>query len=134
MDYYNRRNNNFSATSCILGGISLLTVCTGIFSIPLGALGMLFAALSKRDNKMDPTAKLGCVLSGIGLDSGLVLTIFVYVSMFFTMFNNIDYSKLANMTEEQAMDYMMESMYGPEYEAYFRSMGIDYDALIDQMY
>ena len=133
MDYHYRQPNNFSTVSCILGGISLLTTCTGIFSIPLGALGILFAVLSKKNQKMDPGAKLGCTLSGIGLGSGLALTAFVYITTLFTMFNNIDYSKIGNMTYEESMDYMMESMYGPEYEEYFRSMGIDYDALIDQM-
>lgn len=134
MDYRYRKPNNFSTTSCIMGSISLLTMCTGIFSIPTGALGVLFAVLSKKEKRMDSGAKLGCILSAIGLCSGLALTIFVYVTTFISLFNNIDYSQIANMTEEQAMDYMMESLYGPEYEAYFESMGIDYDALIDQMY
>ena len=134
MDYQYRQNNKFSTASCALGGLSLLAIFTGIFSIPLGALGILFAALSKRDKKMDFSAKFGCILSAIGLGSGLALTIFVYVTLILTMLNNIDFNKLASMDNEQGMHYMMESMYGPEYESYFESMGVDINATIDQMY
>ena len=134
MDYHYRQNNKFSTASCAMGGLSLLTLFTGVFAIPLGALGVLFAVLSKQGKKMDSSASFGCILSGIGLGGGLALTIFVYVTMFFTLFNNIDFSQIANMSDEQAMHYMMESMYGPEYDAYFESMGVDIDAMIDQMY
>ncbi|MBQ7359611.1 MAG: hypothetical protein IJW63_05905 [Lachnospiraceae bacterium] len=134
MDYRYRQPSKFSSASCILGASSLLTMCTGIFSIPLGALGILFSVLSRNGKKMDPSAKLGCTLSSIGLVSGLALTIFVYVTTLFTMFNSIDYNQMINMTEEQAMDYMMESIYGPEYEEYFKSLGIDYDQMMDQLY
>lgn len=134
MDYRYRQPNKFSSTSCIMGITSLVTMCTGIFSIPLGALGVLFAVLSKKDKKMDSSAKLGCTLSGIGLFSGLALTIFVYVTTFTAMFESIDYSQISNMTEEEAMDYIMESIYGPEYKEYYRSLGIDYDQLMEQLY
>ena len=134
MDYRYRQPNKFSSASCILGASSLLTMCTGIFSIPLGALGVLFSVLSRKGRKMDPGAKLGCTLSGIGLASGLILTVFVYVTTLFNMFDAIDYDQMKNMTQQEAMDYMMESIYGPEYEEYFHSLGIDYDQLIDSLY
>ena len=83
---------------------------------------------------MDPSAKLGCTLSGIGLVSGLALTLFVYISTFTAMFEAIDYNQISNMTEEEAMDYMMESIYGPNYKEIYEQMGIDYDQLMDQLY
>ncbi|MBQ9122406.1 MAG: hypothetical protein IJY10_02820 [Lachnospiraceae bacterium] len=134
MDYRYKQPNKFSSTSCIMGISSLVTMCTGLFSIPLGALGILFAVLSKKGKKMDPSAKLGCTLSGIGLVSGLALTLFVYISTFTAMFEAIDYNQISNMTEEEAMDYMMESIYGPNYKEIYEQMGIDYDQLMDQLY
>ncbi|RHS47334.1 hypothetical protein DW962_16155 [Blautia sp. AM46-5] len=61
-----KRGNGFSTASMTAGTLSLFFLVSGL-SFPVGALGILFALLSRKGDKMDPQAKLGCILSIIGL-------------------------------------------------------------------
>ena len=60
-----KRGNGFSTASMTAGTLSLFFLISGL-SFPVGALGILFALLSRKGDKMDPQAKLGCILSIIG--------------------------------------------------------------------
>lgn len=76
MDYEQIRQNNqirtFASASLFCGTLSLLMCCTGILSVPVGALGILFAVLSKRaDRPIHPASKTGIRLSCIGIVLGL---------------------------------------------------------------
>lgn len=87
---YNQYNNNtssynsapekidaFSAASMICGIISIILCCTGILSISAGALGILFAILSKRKSKPMPSMSLtGIFLSCTGIAMGVFVLIF----------------------------------------------------------
>ena len=48
----------------------------------VGALGILFALLSRKGDKMDPQAKLGCILSIIGLCLGIAIFIYAAVTVY----------------------------------------------------
>lgn len=142
MDYYQQNNrqpyirperNTMATASLILGVASLAMLCTGILPIPLGALGVLLAVLSRRRGRMPQPGSLGCALSCAGMAGGLFLTLAVYITMLIGMIRSIDPSDFQDMDRSDLMDQMMESLYGSEYKELFRQYGIDYDALMDQM-
>ena len=118
--------NQFATVSCALGVVSLTTMCTGILSIPLGALGILFAVLSRPTRKMPPASRLGCGLSAAGLIGGLVFVITIYVTTIFSTISTLKDMDLENMSQSEIMDQMMESIYGSEYEEILKNYGIDY--------
>ena len=51
-------------------------------SFPVGALGILFALLSRKGDKMDSQARLGCILSSIGLCLGIAIFIYAAVTVY----------------------------------------------------
>lgn len=53
-----KRGNGFSTASMTAGTLSLFFLVSGL-SFPVGALGILFALLSRKGNKMDSQARLG---------------------------------------------------------------------------
>lgn len=73
----------FSVASMICGMISIILCCTGILSLPLGAMGILFAVLSHRRGKSMPSMSLtGIILSCIGIVMGLIMLVFsIYMVM-----------------------------------------------------
>lgn len=74
--------NSFAVASLICGLISILLCCTGVLSLPLGALGILFAVLSKRlDKPMSSFSITGIVLSTLGILMGLIACIYVLTTM-----------------------------------------------------
>ena len=88
---YNQYNNNntssygpapekidaFSVASIVCGMISIILCWTGLFYIPAGALGILFAILSRRKSKPMPSMSLtGIILSCIGIAMGVLVLIF----------------------------------------------------------
>ncbi len=70
----------FDIASLIMGIISLVLLCTGVLSIPAGALGVLFSTLGKKPGaERTRNSKCGLILSCIGLIAGiLVVTIAIY--------------------------------------------------------
>lgn len=66
-----------------LGILSVTACCLGYLSIPLGALGILFAMLSRRIGKqMPPACKSGITLSIIGIVVGIVMMVLsIYVTI-----------------------------------------------------
>ena len=80
MDYNNNSIRSFSLASVIFGALSLLTCFTGIFPLIGGGLGILFAVLSRREDR--PFASLswwGVVLSCLGLFMGAMILTFAIV-------------------------------------------------------
>lgn len=145
MDYYQQNypqpyirpeKNTMATASLILGIASLVMLCTGILPIPLGALGILFAVLSRRGGRMPQPGGIGCALSCAGMLGGLLLTIIIYITTLIGIIGAIDSTDPAafqDMSREDLMEQMMESLYGSEYKELFRQYGIDYDALMEQM-
>lgn len=69
--------SGFSIASMILGMISILLCCTVFFSVPFGALSILFAILTKRKGKAMPSMSLtGITLSCVGIVMSLFLLVY----------------------------------------------------------
>lgn len=80
-DRAGNRINPFSTASFLCGLLSVLLCCTGILSIPAGALGILFAALTKRDGKpMPPVSVSGIFLSCFGMALGIGMCVYALYS------------------------------------------------------
>lgn len=73
-----RTSSGFSTASLVMGIISLLLVCCG-FSYVFGALGIIFAILSRKGRRMDSQARFGLGLSIAGSVIGLIVLIVVLV-------------------------------------------------------
>lgn len=67
-------NNGMAIASLFMGILSIVMMCCG-FSFFFGALGILFALLSRKEKAMDPQAKIGLGLSIGGTVMSLVLII-----------------------------------------------------------
>ena len=98
--YYNQPTHRpygqaFAIASLVLGLLSVTIGCCG-FSLPLGALGILFALLgSRKGRKMESTARTGLILSVIGLIMGIFLTIISFLLIPLLMQNDA-YRELFN--------------------------------------
>jgi len=80
-DRAGNRINPFSTASFLCGLLSVLLCCTGILSIPAGALGILFAALTKRDGRpMPPVSVSGIFLSCLGMALGIIMCVYAFYS------------------------------------------------------
>ncbi|MDD3338553.1 MAG: DUF4190 domain-containing protein [Lachnospiraceae bacterium] len=69
-----------SMVSLILGICSIVLICCGL-SMPLGALGIIFAILSRGAGKMDGMSKVGLGLSIGGIVTFFIAMIFYVVVM-----------------------------------------------------
>lgn len=121
--YYNQPTHRpygqaFTIASLILGLLSVTVGCCGI-SLPLGALGILFALLVRRKGKrMEGTARTGLILSIIGFITGILLTVYAFISIPFLMQNdayreqfNIYFRAGTGMDFEEYLDYI-QNYYG----------------------
>jgi len=72
-----KARNSFGNAALIMGILSTVLLCTGILSIPFGALGLLFAILSRKNGTgFSSSALTGVVLSATGIVLGSALTAF----------------------------------------------------------
>ena len=67
MNIQNNRPEGFAIASLICGILSNICCCTGILSLPVGALGILFAVLTKRKGKsiVHCFFKLWCICTSL---------------------------------------------------------------------
>ena len=114
--YYNQPTHRpygqaFSTASLILGLLSVTIGCCGI-SLPLGALGILFALLVRRKGRrLEGTARTGLTLSVIGFTAGIFLTVYAFISIPVLMQNDA---------------------YRERFNAYFRiGTGMDFDEYLE---
>lgn len=119
--YYNQPTHRpygqgFAIASGICGLLSVTTCCAGVLSLPLGALGILFAALaSRRGKRMNSTCVMGLTLSCIGIVSSVSMIIYSF-SMLPTLLENEAFRNQFNMVTQQmyGMDFseFMQEFYG----------------------
>lgn len=120
--YYNQpthspyKNQGFAIASMILGILALLTSCTGVFSLPFGAMSLLFAIMAYRKGKrMNSMAVTGISMACIGILSGLVILISSFM-MLPEMLRDENYRRQMDIISEQiygkSFTEMMEEVYG----------------------
>lgn len=110
--YYNQPTHRpygqaFSVAAAICGLLSATTCCTVILSLPLGALGILFAVLAyRKGRKTSSTWVIGLTLSIVGLVSSLAITIYSVAMMPVLM---------RNETFRDQMNSVMQQIYGIDF-------------------
>lgn len=120
--YYNQpvrntgRGQGFTMASITCGILSITACCTGIMSLPLGALGILFAALVyRRGSQLNAPCIAGILFSCIGIATGLFMTVYSFLMLPTFLKNDAFHSQLDAMTEQMyGMDFeeFMETFYG----------------------
>ena len=75
-----RGRRSFDTASLVMGIISMVLLCTGVLSIPSGALGILFSSLGKKPGAdRTSVSKCGLILSSVGMVAGIIaVTIAIY--------------------------------------------------------
>lgn len=124
---YGNRPVNPSGTNARFGGAafgcgiaSIATLFTGVFSLMLGALGLIFANLSRRRGVGYPArAKAGMVMSIIGMVIGAIITLnsFIYV---YTVMGSEEFYNEFNSTYQMIYG---EELDMEEYEQMFNWFG-----------
>ena len=123
--YQPEPKNRFAIVAMVLGLCSLLSLCTFFLPLPLGALGIVFVILSKRQGKkMSGTAITGLFTSLVGIGISLVLII-VAITTAFTMLKP---------ENRGALNQQFEQIYGMDFDEYMeRIYGEDFDDMMDQL-
>lgn len=108
----------FSIASLVLGLLSVTLGCCGI-SIPLGALGILFAMLCYRKGKrMNSNARFGLCLSAFGLIYGIALILY---SLFIQL-----PAQLQDPAYMNQLNQMYQTFFGMDFQEFMQSFyGID---------
>ena len=118
--YYNQPTHRpygqgFIIASMICGVLSVTACCTGILSLPLGALGILFALLTyRKGKKMNGTALTGIVLSTMGIITGVSMLIYSFYTLPDMMQDPIFRNQVDSITQQMyGMDFaeFMEEYY-----------------------
>ncbi len=121
--YYNQPTHRpygqgFLIASMVCGVLSVTACCTGILSLPLGALGILFAMLTyRRGKKMNGTAMTGIVFSTMGIITGVSILIYSFYTLPDMMNDPAFRNQVDTITEQMyGMDFaeFMEEYYGYE--------------------
>lgn len=121
--YYNQPTHRpygqgFIIASMICGALSVTACCTGILSLPLGALGILFALLTyRKGKKINGSAMTGIFLSVIGIITGVSMIIYSFYTLPQMMQDPFFRSQVDAMTEQMyGMDFaeFMKEIYGYE--------------------
>ena len=106
---YSNSKNPFATASLVLGGIAIVTFSSIIPPIIAGSLSIVFAMLSRKGTaRLHPLAKIGAICSSISVALGIAL--FAFYMTYMPKF-------LANDAYRSEMKYMLESVYGSEFDA-----------------
>jgi len=75
-----QEKNNMATASLVMGILSLCSICCCmLLGIVFGVLGIIFAIMSKKGDRMDGQAKAGLILSIIGIAVTVLIIIFFVV-------------------------------------------------------
>ncbi len=115
-DYYTqpappKKSSGLAIASMTCGIVSLIACCVGL-SLPLGALAILFAILSRRKGQPVPAMSVAGIVTGaIGLLMGILLYIFSLFIWQDPQFQKEVYSSFEEVYGEEMADTMSE-IYG----------------------
>ena len=116
------KQNALCTASLVIGIMSLIAIFFGM-SLPLGALGIVLAILSRGAGKLEKSAIAGLITSIIGLVVGLCVIIFIFALMsgntLEQLINRI-YTQYESTEDSESYDSLKDSL---------KSLGIDTDAL-----
>lgn len=118
--YYNQPvhkpyGQGFTMASVTCGILSITACWTGVLSLPLGALGILFAMLVyRKGRKLNTPCVIGISTSCIGLVFGLLITVYSLVMLPFL---------LKDETFRNQLDMMMQQIYGMDLETLMKEYG-----------
>lgn len=124
MDYQSsQKQNPFVVATLITGLLSLLSICTGILPLPLGALGVLFAVLSRRKGqRLETSAFVGVISSVMGMALSIVIIIMSFAAL---------PSMLKSPEYREQLNSVSEAMYGMSFDDMIEEgYGIDLDELL----
>ena len=119
--YYNQPTHrpygqSFSIASAICGILAMMTSCTVVLSMCLGALGILFAVLAHRKGKrMSSSCVTGLTLSCIGVTFAVAILVYTYVMLPLLMKNEAFSRRLDAVSEQMygiSFSELMEEYYG----------------------
>lgn len=109
-----RSIRGFALASMIFGITSILLCCTGLLPLPLGALGMLFAILSRRRGKsMSGMGTAGMAASIIGTTIGIAITAYLTAMV----------SMALNPSTRHYLDPVYRNAYGMDFEEFMEYIG-----------
>ena len=75
-----QEKNNMATAALVMGILSLCSICCCmLFGVVFGVLGIIFAIMSKKGDRMDSQAKAGLILSIIGVAATVLIIIFFVV-------------------------------------------------------
>ena len=125
-EQYYKPTNKFAVASMILGICSLIFLCTIFLPLFLGALGLIFAMLSKRrGQKTESPAVTGIITSSMGMGISLIICI---VSVVFT-------SMMMRPENREQLDALYEKNLGMSYEEFIAEIyGEDMLEMLDSFY
>lgn len=119
--YVPARNNSFMIASLIMGILSIITFYSLIGGLIFGGLGILFAILSKGNDRQLSGTAVGGLITSI---AGLAFTVILYGFAFFIIFSdgplhdsfNEIYKDTYGVTIEEYMENPEEFLY-PDYSS-----------------
>lgn len=117
--------NGFRIASLVLGILALLSICTAVLPIPLGAGAILFAVLGHRKGKQLDTMSLAGILTGA---AGMAMSI-ALIAMTFMMLPTM----LKDESYREQLNTMSEAMYGITFDEMLEEgYGIDLNELLGE--
>ncbi len=107
------RTDAMAVASLVMGIAALLLVCTGVFAVSAGALGLIFGILcTRRRGPASQPAVIGIWLSALGMFLGTAALVYSV------------YTILTDPTILQQMDEVYRQLYGTDagFDAYLQLM------------
>lgn len=113
-----RSINSFAIASMVMGIGSILLCCLGFVSLPMSALGILFAILSRRKGSgMHGMSIAGIWTSAVGMVLGLISAVYLIIIMII----------VATPSLHHYLDPLYQQTYGMDYDEFMEYMGYPLD-------
>lgn len=107
------RPTGFAMAALICGILSLLALCTGIFAISFGCLGLLFVVLARRKNQPMTNATYGSMcMCLVGIFLGISIVTYVFTTMIWPMLTDPEAFRELNQYYQNIYGVSLEEMFG----------------------